>query len=56
MTPARMLMLFFISSESIFFISLIVMYGVYAFHFTSSQLEIPRTFFSAWRFSPVVGP
>ena len=45
MTPARMLMLFFISSESIFFISLIVMYGVYAFHFTSSQLEIPRTFF-----------
>ena len=38
-------MLFFISSESIFFISLIVMYSVYAFHFTSSQLEIPRTFF-----------
>ena len=28
MTPARMLMLFFISSESIFFISLIVMYSV----------------------------
>src|SRR5579872_473559 len=44
MTPARMLMLFFISSESIFFISLIVMYSVYAFHFSSSQLEIPRTF------------
>jgi heme/copper-type cytochrome/quinol oxidase subunit 3 len=40
-----MLMLFFISSESIFFISLIVMYSVYSFHFTSSQLEIPRTFY-----------
>jgi cytochrome c oxidase subunit I len=44
MTPARMLMLFFISSESIFFISLIVMYSVYSFHFSSRQLEIPRTF------------
>jgi heme/copper-type cytochrome/quinol oxidase subunit 3 len=44
MTPARMLMLFFISSESIFFVSLIVMYSVYSFHFSSSQLEIPRTF------------
>jgi cytochrome c oxidase subunit I len=44
-TPARMLMLFFISSESLFFISLIVMYSVYSFHFSSSQLEIPRTFF-----------
>ena len=45
MTPARMLMLFFISSESIFFISLIVMYSVYSFHFNSSQLEIRRTYF-----------
>jgi cytochrome c oxidase subunit 1/cytochrome c oxidase subunit I+III len=45
LTPARMLMLFFISSESIFFISLIVMYSVYSFHFTSTQLEIPRTYF-----------
>jgi cytochrome c oxidase subunit I len=45
LTPARMLMLFFISSESIFFISLIVMYSVYSFHFTSRQLEIPRTYF-----------
>ena len=45
MTPARMLMLFFISSESIFFISLIVMYSVYSFHFTSEALEIPRTYF-----------
>ncbi|PZS04652.1 MAG: hypothetical protein DLM70_07650, partial [Chloroflexi bacterium] len=45
MTPARMLMLFFISSESIFFISLIVMYSVYAYNFSSSQLEISRTFF-----------
>ncbi|GAC1443329.1 MAG: hypothetical protein NVSMB52_01580 [Chloroflexota bacterium] len=44
MTPARMLMLFFISSESIFFISLIVMYSVYSFHFTSAQLDIPRTY------------
>jgi heme/copper-type cytochrome/quinol oxidase subunit 3 len=44
MTPARMLMLFFISSESIFFVSLIVMYSVYAFHFSSRQLDIPRTF------------
>jgi heme/copper-type cytochrome/quinol oxidase subunit 3 len=44
MTPARMLMLFFISSESIFFVSLIVMYSVYSFHFSSSQLDIPRTF------------
>ncbi|MDQ2745029.1 MAG: cytochrome c oxidase subunit I [Chloroflexota bacterium] len=43
-SPARMLMLFFISSESIFFISLIVMYSVYAFHFTSAQLDIRRTF------------
>jgi cytochrome c oxidase subunit 1/cytochrome c oxidase subunit I+III len=45
LSPSRMLMLFFISSESIFFVALIVMYSVYAFHFTSSQLEIPRTFF-----------
>jgi cytochrome c oxidase subunit 1/cytochrome c oxidase subunit I+III len=45
MAPAQMLMLFFISSESIFFVSLIVMYTVYSFHFTSSQLEIPRTYF-----------
>jgi cytochrome c oxidase subunit 1/cytochrome c oxidase subunit I+III len=44
MTPARMLMLFFISSESIFFVSLIVMYSVYAYHFDSAQLEIKRTF------------
>jgi cytochrome c oxidase subunit I len=44
-TPARMLMLFFISSESIFFISLIVMYAVYSFHFSSKQLDIPRTYF-----------
>ena len=44
MTPARMLMLFFISSESLFFVSLIVMYSVYSFHFSSSQLEIRRTF------------
>jgi len=44
MTPARMVMLFFISSESIFFVSLIVMYSVYSFHFTSSQLEVPRTY------------
>jgi cytochrome c oxidase subunit 1/cytochrome c oxidase subunit I+III len=44
MTPARMLMLFFISSESIFFISLIVMYSVYSFHFSSSQLDVKRTF------------
>jgi cytochrome c oxidase subunit I len=44
-TPARMLMLFFISSESLFFVSLIVMYSVYAFHFTSEQLEIRRTFY-----------
>jgi cytochrome c oxidase subunit I len=44
MTPSRMLMLFFISSESIFFVSLIVMYSVYSFHFTSTQLAIPRTF------------
>jgi cytochrome c oxidase subunit 1/cytochrome c oxidase subunit I+III len=43
-SPARMLMLFFISSESIFFISLIVMYSVYSFHFSSRQLDIPRTF------------
>jgi len=43
-SPARMVMLFFISSESIFFISLIVMYSSYAFHFTSSQLDIKRTF------------
>ncbi|GAC1376540.1 MAG: hypothetical protein NVSMB32_18990 [Actinomycetota bacterium] len=39
-----MLVLFFISSESIFFISLIVMYAVYSFHFTSKQLDLPRTF------------
>jgi heme/copper-type cytochrome/quinol oxidase subunit 3 len=39
-----MLVLFFISSESIFFVSLIVMYSVYSFHFSSSQLDIPRTF------------
>lgn len=45
MTPARMLMLFFISSEAIFFVSLIVTYSVYAFHFSSSQLEVRRTFF-----------
>ena len=44
-SPARMLMLFFISSESIFFMSLIVMYSVYSFHFTSKQLEIPRTYY-----------
>jgi heme/copper-type cytochrome/quinol oxidase subunit 3 len=44
MTPSRMLMLFFISSESIFFVSLIVMYSAYSFHFNSSQLAIPRTF------------
>jgi cytochrome c oxidase subunit I len=44
MTPSRMLMLFFISSESIFFVSLIVMYSVYSFHFNSSQLDIKRTF------------
>jgi len=44
-TPARMLMLFFISSESLFFVSLIVLYSVYAFHFNSAQLEIRRTFF-----------
>jgi cytochrome c oxidase subunit 1/cytochrome c oxidase subunit I+III len=43
-TPARMLVLFFISSESIFFVSLIVMYSVYSFHFTSRQLDIPRTY------------
>jgi cytochrome c oxidase subunit 1/cytochrome c oxidase subunit I+III len=43
-TPGRMLVLFFISSESIFFVSLIVMYSVYSFHFTSSQLDIPRTY------------
>jgi cytochrome c oxidase subunit I len=44
LTPANMLMLFFISSESIFFVSLIVMYSVYSFHFTSRQLDIPRTY------------
>jgi heme/copper-type cytochrome/quinol oxidase subunit 3 len=44
LTPARMLVLFFISSESIFFVSLIVMYSVYSFHFTSKQLDIPRTY------------
>ncbi|HEX6508980.1 MAG TPA: cytochrome c oxidase subunit I [Chloroflexota bacterium] len=44
LTPARMLMLFFISSESIFFVSLIVMYSVYSFQFTSHQLDIPRTY------------
>jgi cytochrome c oxidase subunit I len=45
LSPAQMLMFFFISSESIFFVSLIVMYSVYAFHFSSSQLDIKRTFF-----------
>jgi cytochrome c oxidase subunit I+III len=44
MTPGQMLILFFISSESLFFISLIVMYSVYSFHFTSKQLDIPRTY------------
>jgi cytochrome c oxidase subunit I len=44
MTPGRMLILFFISSESIFFVSLIVMYAVYSFHFTSRELDIPRTY------------
>jgi heme/copper-type cytochrome/quinol oxidase subunit 3 len=44
LSPGRMLVLFFISSESIFFISLIVMYSVYSFHFTSRQLDIPRTY------------
>jgi heme/copper-type cytochrome/quinol oxidase subunit 3 len=43
-SPGRMLVLFFISSESIFFVSLIVMYSVYSFHFTSRQLDIPRTY------------
>jgi heme/copper-type cytochrome/quinol oxidase subunit 3 len=43
-TPGQMLILFFISSESIFFVSLIVMYSVYSFHFSSSQLDIKRTF------------
>lgn len=39
-----MLMLFFISSEFIFFVSLIVMYTVYAQHFTSTkQLNIGLT-------------
>ncbi|HEX8917139.1 MAG TPA: cytochrome c oxidase subunit I [Chloroflexota bacterium] len=52
LTPARILMLFFISSESIFFVSLIVMYLVYSFHFSSSALDIPRTFwFSLCLFS-----
>jgi heme/copper-type cytochrome/quinol oxidase subunit 3 len=44
LSPGRMLVLFFISSESIFFVSLIVMYSVYSFHFTSKQLDIPRTY------------
>jgi heme/copper-type cytochrome/quinol oxidase subunit 3 len=44
LSPARMVMLFFISSESIFFVSLIVMYSVYSFHFTSKQLDISRTY------------
>ncbi|HZU11904.1 MAG TPA: cbb3-type cytochrome c oxidase subunit I [Chloroflexota bacterium] len=43
-SPGRMLVLFFISSESIFFVSLIVMYSVYSFHFSSAQLNIPRTY------------
>jgi heme/copper-type cytochrome/quinol oxidase subunit 3 len=43
-SPGRMLVLFFISSESIFFVSLIVMYSVYSFHFSSRQLDIPRTY------------
>jgi cytochrome c oxidase subunit I len=42
-TPPQMLMLFFISSEFIFFVSLMVMYSVYAQKFTSSQLNIPLT-------------
>ncbi|MGH2448072.1 MAG: cytochrome c oxidase subunit I [Chloroflexota bacterium] len=44
LSPARMLMLLFISSESIFFVSLIVMYSVYSLKFTSTQLEVTRTF------------
>ena len=44
LTPAQMLILFFISSESIFFVSLIVMYSTYSFGFSSRQLDIPRTF------------
>jgi cytochrome c oxidase subunit I len=44
LSPGRMLVLFFISSESIFFVSLIVMYSVYSFHFSSKQLDIPRTY------------
>jgi heme/copper-type cytochrome/quinol oxidase subunit 3 len=43
-SPGRMLVLFFISSESIFFVSLIVMYSVYSFGFSSRQLDIPRTY------------
>src|SRR5579884_2497927 len=41
--PAQQLMLFFISSEFIFFCTLMVMYTVYSQHFTSSQLNIPLT-------------
>jgi cytochrome c oxidase subunit I len=42
--PAQMLMLFFISSEFIFFATLMVMYTVYSQHFTSTkQLNIPLT-------------
>jgi heme/copper-type cytochrome/quinol oxidase subunit 3 len=44
LTPAQLLILFFISSESIFFVSLIVMYSTYTFGFSSRQLEIERTF------------
>ncbi|HZT97817.1 MAG TPA: cbb3-type cytochrome c oxidase subunit I, partial [Chloroflexota bacterium] len=42
-TPAQMLMLFFISSEFIFFVTLMVMYTVYSQHFTSKQLNVPLT-------------
>src|SRR5207248_1455363 len=38
-TPPQMLMLFFISSEFIFFVTLMVMYTVYSQHFTSKQLN-----------------
>ncbi len=41
--PVQLLMLFFISSEFIFFVTLMVMYTVYSQHFTSKELNVPLT-------------
>ena len=41
--PPQMLMLFFISSEFIFFVTLMVMYTVYSQHFNSHQLNVGLT-------------